>query len=65
MELELIDYILELVGDSDIVCEELHKDSNEEDFCSRHCENLNGMCIRRLIYKRIFEKEQNVRKTEI
>ena len=43
----------------DIKDEVLKKLDNEEEceFCSRHCENLNEMCIRRLMYKRIMEKE--------
>jgi hypothetical protein len=57
MESELIKYILELCEDQDYVCVELHKDEEEREFCSRNCENLNEMCIRRLMYKRIIEKE--------
>lgn len=57
MESELINYILELCEGQDYVCDELHEDEEENDFCSRNCENLNEMCIRRLMYKRIMEKE--------
>ena len=57
MESELINYILELCEDHDYVCTELHKDEEEREFCSRNCENLNEMCIRRLMYKRIMVKE--------
>lgn len=57
MENELINYILELCEDQDYVCEELHEDEEEREFCSRNCENLNEMCIRRLMYKRIMVKE--------
>ena len=57
MESELINYILELCEDQDCVCVELHEDEEEREFCSRNCENLNEMCIRRLMYKRIMKKE--------
>ena len=57
MESELIKYILELCEDQDYVCIELQKDEREREFCSRNCENLNEMCIRRLMYKRIMEKD--------
>ena len=57
MESELISYILELCDGQDYVCNELHEDEEECEFCSRHCESLNEMCIRRLMYKRIIEKE--------
>lgn len=57
MESELIKYILELCEDQDYVCVELHKDEEEREFCSCHCENLNEMCVRRLMYKRIMGKE--------
>lgn len=55
MEQHLIDYILELVEDSDVVCEELHQDENEMDYCSNNCTNLKEECIRRLMYKRILK----------
>jgi hypothetical protein len=53
MEEELIEYILELVGDEDCICEELHKNSNECAYCSKHCSSLNEQCVRRLMYNRI------------
>lgn len=53
MEKELIKYVLELVGDDDWICEELHKNSNECEYCSNHCTNLNENCVRRLINNRI------------
>jgi hypothetical protein len=37
MKKDLIKYDLELVGD-DCVCEELHKNSNECEYCSNPCE---------------------------
>ena len=57
MENELIKYILELVGEDDVVCEELHKNSNEAEYCSKHCNNLNEHCVRRLMYNRIFNQD--------
>ncbi len=57
MESELINYILELCDGQDCVCVELHEDEEEREFCSRNCENLNEMCVRRLMYKRIIREE--------
>lgn len=56
MEEELIKYILELVGDDDCICEELHKNSSESEYCSKHCHKLNEQCVNRLIYNRIINK---------
>jgi hypothetical protein len=56
MEEELIKYILELIGDNDCICEELHKNSNECEYCSKHCGNLNEQCVRRLMYNRIINR---------
>ena len=53
MKNELIKYILELTGDDDRICEELHKNSSEAEYCSKHCNNLNENCVRRLMYNRI------------
>lgn len=53
MEEELIKYILELAGDDDCICEELHKNSIECEYCSKHCSDLNEQCVRRLMYNRI------------
>lgn len=53
MEEELIKYILELVGDNDWICEELHENSIECEYCSKHCSSLNEQCVRRLMYNRI------------
>jgi hypothetical protein len=53
VEEELIQYILELVGDDDCICDELHKNSIECEYCSKHCRNLNEQCVRRLMYNRI------------
>lgn len=53
MEEELIKYILELVGDGDLICEELHRNSSECEYCSENCSNLNENCVRRLMYNRI------------
>lgn len=58
MKKELIKFILELCCDSDIVCEELHKSENQRDFCEKHCENLNEMCIKRLMYERAFNTQE-------
>jgi hypothetical protein len=57
MEEELIKYVLELIGDDDCICEELHKNLTENEYCSKHCHNLNENCVRRLMYKRIFENK--------
>jgi predicted nuclease of restriction endonuclease-like (RecB) superfamily len=57
MEEELMKFVLELVVDHDIVCTELHEDINEEEFCSKNCEGVNEACVRRLMYKRIFENK--------
>ena len=57
MEDELIKYILELVGEHDVLCEELHKNSNEADYCSKHCNSLNENCVRRLMYHRTFNQD--------
>ena len=56
MENELIKYILELVYDEDWICEELHKIPSEEEYCSKHCNNLCAECVRRLMYKRLLEE---------
>lgn len=53
MEKELIKYILEIIGENDTICEELHKNSSEAEYCSKHCDNLNDNCVRRLMYNRI------------
>ena len=53
MENELIKYILELVGEHDMLCNELHENTIEAEYCSKHCNNLNENCVRRLIYNRI------------
>ena len=55
MEDELIKYILELVDGNDYVCDELHGVPSEEEYCSKHCNNLCADCIRRLMYKRMLE----------
>lgn len=57
MEEELMKFILELVKDHDIVCTALHEDVDEEKLCSRNCEGVNERCVRRLMYKRMFEKK--------
>lgn len=57
MEKELIKYILELVGDDDLICDELHKNENEHEYCFKHCHNLNENCVRRLMYDRMINKE--------
>ena len=56
MEEELIKYILELVGDNDLICKELHRNSSECEYCSKNCSNLNENCVLRLIYNRMFNK---------
>ena len=56
MEKELIKYILELVGDGDLICVELLKNENEHEYCSKHCHNLNETCIRRLMYMRMLDE---------
>lgn len=55
MDEELMKFVLELVSDKDIVCTALHEDANENEFCSQNCEGVNETCVRRLMYKRIFE----------
>lgn len=57
MNEELMKFVLELVADNDIVCTELHEDVNEHEFCSQNCEGVKERCIRRLMYKRIFENK--------
>ena len=57
MEKHLIQYILEICGDNDNICEELHSIENESDYCSKNCQNLTENCVRRLMYKRIFENK--------
>lgn len=56
MENELIKYILELVGEDDMICEELHKNSSEAEYCSKNCDKINENCVLRLMYNRIFNK---------
>lgn len=56
MEKELIKYILELVDDDDCICEELHKNENERQYCSEHCQNLCETCVRRLMYNRMINE---------
>lgn len=56
MEKELIKYILELIGDEDRICVELHKNENENEYCSKHCCGLNETCIRRLMYMRMLDE---------
>lgn len=56
MEEELIKYILELVGDDDVICEELLRNASECEYCSKNCCNLNENCVRRLMYNRILNK---------
>ena len=56
MENELIKYILELTQDSDCVCEELHKNKVEEEYCANNCNNLTENCIRRLMHYRMSDK---------
>lgn len=56
MEKELIKYILELVGENDNICTELHKDDIEQEYCREHCTCVKEECVRRLMYKRIFNK---------
>lgn len=58
MEKELIEYILELVGDEDIICDELHENENERKYCSQHCCTLNEQCVRRLMDNRIKQKNK-------
>lgn len=58
MNEELMKFVLELVADNDIVCTELHEDVNEHEFCSQNCEGVKESCIRRLMYKRMFENKQ-------
>lgn len=57
MEEELMKFVLELVEEHDIVCTALHEDIKEEKFCSQNCDGVNEMCVRRLMYKRIFENK--------
>lgn len=57
MDEELMKFVLELVADHDIVCAELHEDTNENEFCSHNCEGVNEMCVRRLMYKRMFKNK--------
>ena len=57
MEEELMKFVLELVDEHDIICTELHEDINEDEFCSQNCEGVNEKCVRRLMYKRMFENK--------
>ena len=50
---ELIEFILDLVEDDDIVCEELHQYESEHDYCRDHCNNLCKNCIIRLMQRRL------------
>lgn len=52
-EKQLIKYILELVGDDDCICLELHNNPSECEYCSKNCNNLNENCVHRLINNRI------------
>lgn len=56
MEKELIKYILEIIGEDDCVCTELHQNENEEDYCRRNCVILNENCIKRLMYNRLLKE---------
>jgi hypothetical protein len=57
MDEELMKFVLELVANDDIVCTALHEDINEIEFCSHNCEGVNEKCVRRLMYKRLFENK--------
>ena len=50
---ELIDYVLELVGDDDTICEELHQYESEHEYCRDNCSNLCEECVIRLMKRRI------------
>lgn len=50
---EYIKYILELVDESDIICESLHEYQDELLHCSNNCQNLCEDCIERLIKRRL------------
>lgn len=56
MEKELIKYILEIVQGHDYVCDELHKNKNEKEYCANNCNNLTENCIRRLMHCRMSDK---------
>ena len=46
---EYVKYILELVGETDIICESLHEYDGEHLYCSNNCQNLCVDCVQRLI----------------
>ena len=58
MEKELIKYILELVGEQDWICDELHENENERMYCSKHCKNLCETCVIRLMYNRMINDKR-------
>ena len=53
MEKQLIKYIIELVGENDILCDELHKYSSEHDYCRDNCVTICEECVIRLMKRRI------------
>lgn len=53
---ELINYLMEFIGDDDFVCTELLTDENEKKYCAENCQNLNENCITRLINNRLKNK---------
>ena len=57
IENELIEYLLEIVGDDDRVCVELHQYPKEQKYCEQFCQNLNQNCIRRLINNRKVDRK--------
>ena len=50
---ELINYVLDLLKDDDIICEELHQYESECDYCKDHCDGLRDECVIRLMKRRI------------
>ena len=50
---ELIDYVLDLVGDDDTICEELHQYESEQEYCRDNCTILCEDCVIRLMKRRI------------
>ncbi len=53
---ELMNYLMEFIGDDDFVCTELLTDENEKKYCVKNCQNLNENCITRLINNRLKNK---------
>ena len=51
-----IDYILEIDGDNDRICEKLHSIPEEFELCLKDCQNLDKFCVYRFLQH--YKKEE-------